>query len=337
MTKITKKSILLIIVLLSVNFIFAQEENKEKDGKTIEIIHSNSMEYDESIVADANRLLGEVVFTHDDAFMFCDSAYFFQSDNRMVAYGDVKITRGDTLLIICKELQYNGNEKKAEMKDSVVLKHYHSYLITNFLDYDRNTEIAYYHDGGIIIDSLNKLVSRRGYYHVDEKDYYAVDTVKLTNPDYNIYCDTMKYNIDSEIAEFFGKTDIVSDSNFIYCEKGFYDTRNNFAAISENVWLRSGTNYLYGDSIYYDRKILFGEAFKNVSVVDTVENLKATGNYAYYYENPQNAMITDSLRVVYVTKENDSIFMHSDTIRITADSAKNKLLRAYNKVQIFKR
>lgn len=133
MTKITKKSILLIIVLLSVNFIFAQEENKEKDGKTIEIIHSNSMEYDESIVADANRLLGEVVFTHDDAFMFCDSAYFFQSDNRMVAYGDVKITRGDTLLIICKELQYNGNEKKAEMKDSVVLKHYHSYLITNFL------------------------------------------------------------------------------------------------------------------------------------------------------------------------------------------------------------
>lgn len=336
MIRILKNTIFFSILILFVNFLFSQSESDSTKNKIIEIIHSNSMEYDENISIEANRLLGDVVFTHDEAFMFCDSAYFYKDDNKMIAYGDVKITRGDTLLIICKKLEYDGNKKKASMKDSIILKHYHSYLLTNFLDYDRNTEIAYYHDGGIIIDSINKLVSRRGYYYVNEKDYYAVDTVVLTNPDYIIYSDTMKYNISNEIADFFGKTDIISDSNYIYCEKGFYNTHNNTASISGNAWLRSGSNYLYGDSIYYDRKIKFGKAFQNVSIIDTVENLTANGNYAYYYEEPENAMITDSLLVTYVTKENDSIFLHSDTIRITTDTANNKLLRAYNKVQIFK-
>ena len=206
------------------------------------------------------------------------------------------------------------------MRDSVILKHRESLLLTDSLDYDRTKDMAYYFEGGRIFDGDNKLTSRRGYYFTKKKDYYAVDTVVLRNPQYDIFSDTLRYNTDSAISYFYGPTNIVADSNLIYCENGYYNTR---------------TNFLKGDSLYYDRKIRYGEAFDNVSVIDTAENLLAYGNYGYYYENPKNAMLTDSTEVIYVT-DGDSIFLHSDTVYISVDSIDNRLIRAFNKVQVYK-
>ncbi|MDR2835490.1 MAG: hypothetical protein LBV69_04735 [Bacteroidales bacterium] len=335
MTKRLIHSILLLIIIFCNNPVFSQEED-EGEKKQIEIIQSTTMEYDEKILIGANRLIGDVIFTHEGAFMFCDSAHFYKDENLMIAYNNVKIVRGDSLLFLCNELEYNGDDKIAKMKDSVILKHHHSYLLTNKLDYDRNTDIATYYDGGKIIDSLNQLTSIRGYYYIQDKDYYAVDSVILINSDYTIYSDTLKYNTNSGIAYFFGKTDIISDSNYMYSEKGYYDTQNNIACFSKNSWLRSGSNYLRGDSLFYDRNIHFGEAFKNVSITDTVENIIAKSDYGYYYENPENALLTENILLLYITNENDTVFLHSDTIRITVDTLNNKLIRAFYKVQIFK-
>jgi lipopolysaccharide export system protein LptA len=159
--------------------------------------------------------------------------------------------------------------------------------------------------------------------------------VVLKNPQYVLYSDSLRYNTESAIAYFYGPTNIVSDSNYIYCENGNYNTQSAQAAFSENAWLRSGSNYLMGDSLFYDRKIRYGEAFMNVSVIDTVENLNAYGDYGYYYENPRNAMLTENAEVIYVS-DGDSIFMHSDTVYISVDSLDYKLIRAFYKVQVFK-
>ncbi|MBN2777941.1 MAG: hypothetical protein JXR36_09870 [Bacteroidales bacterium] len=331
--------ILLICFIPLGNNLSAQVDINEKQQDNtpakVEIIHANSLEYDESTGVRAKRLLGKVVFKHEDAYMFCDSAYFFDYTNTIKAYNNVRIKQGDTILLVGKYLEYDGNSKIAKMRDSVILKHRESLLLTDSLDYDRNENMAYYFEGGKIFHDDNKLYSRRGYYFTKTKDYYAVDTVILVNPQYNIYSDTLRYNTDSAISYFYGPTDIVADSNFIYCENGYYNTRTDVAAFSENAWLRSGTNFLKGDSLYYDRKIRYGEAFENVSVIDTAENLLAYGEYGYYYENPQKAMLTDSTLVIYVT-DGDSIFMHSDTVYITVDTADNRLIRAFRKVQVFK-
>lgn len=328
------KNILFLLLFGFSHCLFSQDK---ENVKQVEIIHSDVMEYEENVAMGANRLMGNVIFFHDEAYMFCDSAYFFQDDNSITAYNNVRITRGDTMLFLCNKLDYNGNDKIALMRDSVILKHNRSYLLTNFLDYDRNTDIAYYYNGGTILDTVNKLTSKCGYYYVLEKNYFAVDSVVLKNPNYNIYSDTLKYNTESEIADFFGPTHIISDSNYMYCEKGFYDTKKDIAASSKNPWLRSGSNYLRGDSLFYDRKIRFGECFKNVSIIDTNENIIAKGDYGYYYENPENAMLTENTLLLYITDENDTVYLHSDTVRIIVDTLDQKLIKAYYKVQIFKK
>lgn len=312
----------------------AQDEKDEKP-RVVEILRASSLEYDESTGVTAKRLLGDVVFRHEDAYMFCDSAWFFDDVNTIQAYNNVRIKQGDSILMVGKYLEYDGNTKIAKMRDSVILKHNKSFLITDSLDYDRNIDVAYYFEGGKIYDEDNRLFSRRGYYYTKDKDYYAVDTVVLKNPQYDIFSDTLKYNTESTIAYFFGPTNIVSDSNHLYCELGYYDTSEDKASLSNNAWLRSGQNYLLGDSLFYDRKIRYGEAFMNVSVVDTIENLVAKGNYGYYYEEPQNAMLTKNTEVIYVS-DGDSIFMHSDTVYISVDTADFKLIRAFYKVQVFK-
>lgn len=298
-------------------------------------MHANTLEYDESTGVTAKRLLGKVVFKHEDAYMFCDSAWFFDDSNKIQAYNNVRIKQGDTILLVGKYLEYDGNTKIAKMRDSVVLKHNKTFLMTDSLDYDRNLDMAYYFEGGKIYDGDNRLVSQRGYYYTKLKDYYAVDTVVLRNPQYNIYSDTLRYNTESAIAYFYGPTNIISDSNYIYCENGNYNTSNDKAAFSENAWLRSGSNYLKGDSLFYDRKLGYGEVFENVSVIDTVENLNAYGNYGYYYENPRSAMLTERAEVIYLT-DGDTIFMHADTVRISVDSLDFKLVRAFYKVQVYK-
>ncbi len=330
------KILFVIAGIVFSNIIIAQEDQEAgNQPKKVEIIHANSLEYDESTGVMAKKLLGKVVFKHEDAFMFCDSAYFYDFSNTIEAYDNVRIKQGDTILLIGNYLEYDGNTKVAKMRDSVILKHRESLLLTDSLDYDRTENMAYYFEGGRIFDGDNRLTSRRGYYFTKKKDYYAVDTVVLKNPQYDIFSDTLRYNTDSAISYFYGPTNIVADSNFIYCENGYYNTRTDVAAFSENAWLRSGPNYLRGDSLYYDRKIGFGEGFNNVSVIDTAENLLAFGDYGYYYENPRNAMMTKRTEVIYVT-DGDSIFMHSDTVYISVDSLENRLIRAFHKVQVYK-
>lgn len=322
--------IFLLFILLFISYIIFSQETKQ-----IDIVHAISMEFDESIGDGAKRLLGNVVFKHEGAYMFCDSAYFFHNINTAIAYSNVRIKQGDSILFVSKYMEYDGNLKQAKMRDSVVLKHNHSYLLTDSLDYDRSKDLAYYFNGGKIFDGDNKLSSRRGYYYTKFKDYVAVDTVTLRNPQYIINSDTLKYNTESQIAYFFGPTNIVSDSNYIYCENGYYNTNLDVASFSKESWIRSGSNYLKGDSLYYDRKIRFGEGFNNVSIIDTVENIIALGDYGYFYESPENALLTKKAQVIFVN-ENDSIYMHSDTVRINVDTLDNKLIRAFRKVQIYK-
>ncbi|HRW22548.1 MAG TPA: OstA-like protein, partial [Bacteroidales bacterium] len=252
------------ISTLIILFVFSVESSTAQQIRKIEIISAKSMEYDEKIGNRAMRLIGDVVLKHEDAYMYCDSGYLYRETNSFKAFNNVKILQGDSLLLTGTSLDYFGNTKLAKMRDSVVLKHYNSYLETDSLNYDRNDDVAYYFGGGEIFDIENHLVSKRGYYYTNDKEYIAVDSVILVNPQYKMYADTLKYNTETEIAYFYGPTNIISDSNFIYCENGFYDTRKDLSAFSENAYLINGEQTLKGDSLFYDRNKRMGEAFINV-------------------------------------------------------------------------
>lgn len=321
-----RRILTILFILLSVG-LFAQ--------KKVEILRANSLEYSKKSGIPAKRLIGNVVFRHDELYMFCDSALFYEASNSVEAYHNVRFKQGDTILLIGEFAEYDGDSRIAKMRDSVILQHHSSYLFTDSLDYDRNKSTAYYSNGGKIFDGDNRLTSKEGYYYTNTYDFYGIHDVKLKNPDYVISSDTMKYNTESKIADFYGPTTIVSDSNYIYCEHGRYNTVTDEANVMINAVLQSKSNFLRGDSLYYDRRIRFGEAFKNVTIIDTAENMTAYGKYGYFYEEPEKAFLTGHTLLTYLIDE-DTLFIHSDTVFIITDTANNKLLRAFHHVQAYK-
>ena len=294
---------------------FASVQLFAQKARRIEVLNSNSIEFDAKIGKDVKRLLGDVQFKHGNALMYCDSAYLNSETNVLRAFSNVHIIQNDSIDLYGDFLNYDGNSKVAKVRKNVRLLHGNSILTTDSLDYDRKTNIAHYFSWGYLEDGENHLESIQGYYYSNFKDYYAVDSVKLTNPDYIIYSDSLRYNTGTDISYFYGPTEIISDSNYIYCEYGWYDTKQDLARVSKNSFIQNKEKKLLGDSIFYDKKKNFGEAFSNVSILDTSAQILITGNYANYYQYPDRAFVTDS---ALMTKYGggDTLFLHADTLKM---------------------
>ena len=305
--------------------------------QTIIIENADITEIDNSVGSKFSRLLGNVQFRHDDVYMSCDSAHFYPDENMLDAFSKVHIWRGDTLDLYGDFLRYKGDLKIAEVRRNVVLDDNETHLTTQNIDYDMTNDFGYYFGGGKIVNGENTLDSELGYYYSREKLFFFKDSVVVVNPDYKMYSDTLKYNTVSKIAFFLGPTDIISDENFIYCENGWYDTNRDISQFNKNAFLQNKENILKGDSIYYDRKIGLGKAFKNVELIDTVQNMVLTGNYVLYEEATDYAMMTDSALMIQIDN-GDSLFVHADSLQTVSDTIpEKKLIKAYRHVKIFRK
>ncbi len=299
---------LIISLLCSLSIsIFAQET------KRIEVLNANVVEFGEDLGSDVKRLLGDVQFKHEDAVMYCDSAYLNQKLNSLKAFSNVHIVQDDSLDLYGDYLEYSGQSKLAKVRRNVRLIHGESTLKTDSLNFDRNTNIGYYFNWGYIHDKDNDLESKLGYYYSDDKDYYAVEKVKLVNPKYTIYSDSLRYNTGTDISYFYGATDIESDSNYIYCEYGQYDTKSDLARLSKNAYIINKEKKLSGDTLFYDRNTGFGEAKSNITMLDTSQNVSIFGHYACLFENKDSVFVTqEALLSKY--GEKDTFYLHADTL-----------------------
>lgn len=288
-----------------------------------------------------NRLIGDVVFEHEGALLYCDSAWLFSRENRIKSFGNVRINQGDTLELLGDYLEYNGFTRKALVTgEEVILRDTGMTLTTDRLRHNRNTQRSYYTTGGVIINSENRLESREGYYHSAEKMFYFKDSVVLTNPRYVMRSDTLDYSSESRIAYFKGPSTITSDSSFIYCENGRYNTVTDIAQFEENAYLIDGQRRLQGDSLYYEKYREYGEAFGNVSIRDTLEQYQLTGAYGEYKGQQDSAFVTGEPLYSLADEVNDSLHIHGDTIYSTmvADSLAEpyRLVQVYHGVRFYK-
>jgi len=325
---------LLILSLFIANctlHIFAQEAPRK-----IELLHANELQYDERQTGKVRRLLGDVQFKHDDALMFCDSAWLYSETNTMDAFSRVHIKQGDTLDMWGDKLNYNGNSKVAIMNGNVKLVDKEITLTTDRLTYDRNTGISNYTTGGRIVQKEDTLTSVLGYYYSSEKMLHFRKNVVLLNPKYTINSDTLKYKTTTEISYFLGPTLIVSDENTIYCENGWYDTRNDVSQFNKNAKITSKEQTITGDSIYYDRKTGFGKAMQNIVVRDTVQEVVINGDYGEFFRKEENTIVTGSA-LMKQDMDGDTLYLHADTLKTVLDTVVNKrTLFAFHKAKFYK-
>jgi lipopolysaccharide assembly outer membrane protein LptD (OstA) len=182
--------LLCLIFSISVSLSVAQQ----KVRKVINIENADVGLYDESIVSNAQRLIGNVKLSHDNMILFCDSAWSYTSSNSVDCFGNVHIISNDTIHMYAKTIHYKGDDSFAEARGDVVLKDPKMTLTTDSLDFDARNEIGYYDNWGKIVDSTNTLTSKVGTYYSRQDELFFRDSVKLVNDDYVMTSDTMKYN-----------------------------------------------------------------------------------------------------------------------------------------------
>jgi lipopolysaccharide export system protein LptA len=297
--------------------------------------HESFMEFDKGIAGGAYRLIGNVSFKHEGALMYCDSAYFYASSNSLDAFSKVHIVQGDTVDLYGDFLHYEGNTRIAQIRKNVRLIGKNTKLVTQALDFDLGRNVGYYENHADIESGENKLTSHLGYYYSREQMYYFRDSVILKNPDYTIYSDTLQYRTTTKVAYFFGPTRIIGDSSYIYCEKGWYNTETNKSMLKQKAWVRNKKQTIRGDSLYYERESTYGEGFSNIELLDEEQNIILRGNHAFVNQLENRALLTDSAMFIYIM-DDDSAFVHADTLRTMMDSAGHRLMKGYHDVRLFK-
>lgn len=277
---------------------------------------------------------GQVYIVHEGVEMWCDQAYVYLKDNFVKAYGRVRISQGDTVNMSSKYAEYNGNTQFAFASGDVFMKNPQSTLRTDTLYFDRIKQQAYYRSGGTVVDTASTLTSRIGRYYAESKKYQFLSNVVIRNPKYTVNSEQLDFYSESGGAYLYGKSTIVSEASTVYCERGFYNTRSDKGYFVKNSRIDYNNRILYGDSIYFDRAKSFASATNNIRVIDTVNKSIIRGHYAEVFREKDSVYITK--RAVAVSlRENDSIFIHADTLQVTG-KPENRIIKGFYRARFFK-
>ena len=285
---------------------------------------------------------GNVSFRHNDAYLFCDSAYLYDQTNILEAFDNVRIEQGDSIFIYGDYLIYEGNKNLAKMRYNVRMEHGYMTLFTDSLNYDRNTNIGYYLEGGMLVDTLNELTSVYGQYSPDTKLAFFKKNVKLVNPlppekpQFKLTSDTLKYHVETKIATILGPSVIESDSGTIYSSRGWYNTETDISMLYNRslVYNKEKTQSVTADSLFYDKKEGLCKAYGNMFMNDTLKKVILTGNYGYMEQLNNFAFATDSAQMIEYSQA-DTLYLHADTLMMKTIGEEREM-KAYYGVRIFR-
>ena len=314
---------IILLFILCISYIHGQDNRRIR-------YRANMGYYDEEVLPGAQRLIGDVKFAQDNVVGYCDSAYLYEADNYIIAFGNpVRFVISDSIRLFGMRTTYDGNIRQAAIAGRVRLENGKSYLLSDSLFYDLNIDCGSYVTGGQIFNEEDTLTSEIGRYYTNTDDAYLHNDVKLRSPSYHMNCDSLRYNANSKIAYFISPTELHSEENTIYTDGGFYNTDLDVAILDGNVQLL-GEQQLFADSLYYDKDNRFGRAWNNVRYIDTANNFILKGNYLEHHETGGTSIATDSNLLIFVDDNKDTLYLHCDTLLVDFDTASNPtLMRAY--------
>ena len=154
-----RMAVLFCCLLLAAGSLTGQEK------RSIRIKYAELFKVDEKKAPGLRKLIGDVVLSHKGALMYCDSAYYYGSQNMFEAFSNVRINQGDTIELFADYIEYLGEKNLAKARDSVELIDDEINLTTDFLDYNTESSNGYYYNGGKVKTEETTLTSTKGYYY----------------------------------------------------------------------------------------------------------------------------------------------------------------------------
>jgi lipopolysaccharide export system protein LptA len=283
-------------------------------------------------------VIGNVIFTQNQTTIYCDSAQIFKRENSVEAFGDVKITDGDSVTVTARRLKYDGNKRVAYLRKNVVfVKLATATLYTDYLDYYRNANEARYYNGGRLVDTTNTLTSKKGYYNVNTNMASFKTSVVGISPEHTLKSDTLQYNSKTKIIYFRDVTNVEDhEGKTAVYEQGFYDTNQKTSNLQKGT-IQTPEYEMKGDRYFLDDLRKFYKAKNNVIMTSKEENTTLYGDDGDYDRRTGIAKIYGHAYVAKVADDGDTLFLAADTlISIENQDPSKKRVIAYPNVRIFK-
>lgn len=252
---------------------------------------------------------------HNGAVITCDSAVRY-SDMRIEFFGHVLINKNTTYIYGDRAL-YDGDRNEAEVfSDLVKVVDGDAVLYTYKFLFNTKDNIGYFGDGGVMTNRENVLESVRGYYYADTKELIAVERVEMRNDEYELKGDSVVYDMATDNAFFFEKTNIWNkDGDYLYADRGSYDKADTLYIVTRNGYVLTEKQEMWSDSIDFFRAKNHIILRRDIQIDDTEHKTLAFGDYGEYWKEPGNALLTRRPAVVsYDQEQGDSLFMRSDSI-----------------------
>ncbi len=282
------------------------------------------------------KLLGNVLLKDNDALIFCDSA-ILDNLNNVFARGKVIIQQPDSVTMFADSVIYIGATRQADMFGDVILIDKSKKLFTQKLHYDFIPKIATYNTPGLLDNGRSLLKSQRGQYFVQTHDALFKSKVLVSDKDFDLKTDTLRFNTESQIAYFLAPTLVyLKDTARFYTEGGFYNTATDQAEFHPNAQYEKKDRIGKADTILYDARTHQVTLVGNALVKDSTREARAkTIRYntqteatqlegKAFYKDTSKTVDADTIRYDtksgnYVTRgrtqiENNKQFIEADAI-----------------------
>ncbi|HEY5968589.1 MAG TPA: OstA-like protein [Chitinophagaceae bacterium] len=314
--------LLILSLFTSPQFIFCQELPTTKTFtpadtvRTVEILPGvRKLEYRKvDSVTEIQILAGNVRLKQGNTIFECDSCVITKSINLFEAFGNVHINDSDTAHVYSDHLRYLTDRKIAYLDGNVKLTDGKGVLTTPTLEYDMNTKVGIYRNGGRVVNKETVLTSDEGFYYADIKDVYFKKNVKLKDPAYDLQSDSLLYNTGTEIVRFIAETLVKDSTNrTIKTREGFYDKRTGKAEFGQNPVITDKDIQVTGERIISDDSLGITQIFGRGIIVDTANKTTVIAD-TIFYNKKNESFLAFAKPLMIIEQEQDSLFIAADTL-----------------------
>ena len=204
--------------------------------------------------------------------MFCDSAHYFSEKEKIIAYENVKVKKGDSINISGDILNYDGENKVAIISRNVILINKENILKSQRLIYNIQKKKISFNSLSEISKGNQKISAKKGIYNTNSKSYQFDDSVNYYNNNYQIITDHLISDEKNKITLLKGPSEILFDNKVVFCEEAYLFEKENKAEFFKKASLKTDKYILFADSIFFNKNNNNLKAKNNVVLEDSINN-----------------------------------------------------------------
>jgi len=303
-----------------------------QEERYVRLIKANTAEMYQNESRNIRRITGPAQFLHNNTLIICDTAIWDVSLNTVDAIGNVKIIQNNTSLS-GDRIHYIADSSLAKVRGHIVelMDRDSNRLRTFYLDFNTKDSVAWFYDGGAMIDKDGNIIeSNYGYYDSKIEKFKFLKNVEMMSDSLVLKSDSLAYYANENRAEFLGQTSIWQNDSYLRAGNGWYEREKELYNFEKSVYLLDPKTEVWAERIFYNAPEGNAELFQNVQILDTVQSLIIFSDFARYSREPAFAKLYNNPSIAFYSIEDnkpDTLFMAADTMlyqsvpRYLADSA----------------